>query len=84
MVTRAGKVGILMVIVSTSEKTILGFHWEKADSERERERERLDWIGLDWIGLDWIGNVSWRKNQKITNTAGLRIEFASGDGDEPK
>ena len=74
MVTRAGKVGILMVIVSTSEKTILGFHWEKADSERER----------DWIGLDWIGNVSWRKNQKITNTAGLRIEFASGDGDEPK
>ena len=38
----------------------------------------------DWIGLDWIGNVSWRKNQKIANTAGLRIEFASGDGDEPK
>ena len=45
---------------------------------RQWERER------DWIGLDWIGNVSWRKNQKITNTAGLRIEFASGDGDEPK
>ena len=52
---------------------------ERRERERGREREREG-----ETQLHWICKASREKNQTIAKAAGLRIEFASGDGDEAK
>ena len=52
------------------------------EGKEHREREREEREGE--TQLHWICKASREKNQTIAKAAGLRIEFASRDGDEAK